>query len=283
MNETVIAHLSDIHFGGKCDLPQIAVLEEAIPPLHPDAIVVSGDLAQRARYGEFQAARRFLDGLGRVAPTLVIPGNHDVQWWRSPLGLFGQRPKYRKYRMHFGEDLTPTLELARVVIVSALTSYGLAWGSLTWNLKDLTVKGHLPRSEVRRVRAVLAQVPSDKVRVLVLHHNVLPGVISERWGLARPRLALKRLAGLDLDLVLCGHDHTEGAGDIQGKVVVSTAGTHSIRTRGGRPSAFNLVRIDDQRIEIQHQVYDVWQRLFRPGARAIFGRWRAARPVVAGR
>ncbi|HXG45291.1 MAG TPA: metallophosphoesterase [Gemmatimonadales bacterium] len=283
MNDTVIAHFSDIHFGGQCDLPQIAVLEETVPGLRPDAIVVSGDLAQRARHGEFQAARRLLDGLGRVAPTLVIPGNHDVQWWRSPLGLCGSAPKYRKYRRYFGEDLTPTLELERAVIASALTAHGLAWGSLTLDPNDLTVKGHLPRSEIRRVRHLLAQVPPDKARILVVHHNVLPGVLSRRWGLARPRLTQRRLAALDLDLVLCGHDHTEGAGDLGGKVVVSTAGTHSVRTRGGRPSAFNLVRLDDQKIEIQHYVYDARQRLFRPGDKALFARWRAARPVAAGR
>jgi 3',5'-cyclic AMP phosphodiesterase CpdA len=282
VTETVILHVSDIHFGVRCDLPQLEVLDAVIPTLRPDAIVVSGDLGQRARHGELQAARRYLDLLGRTAPILVVPGNHDVQWWRSPFGLLGQRVKYGKYRQYFGEDLTPVLELDDVIIAGVLSAHGLSLGSLTLNPNDTTVKGHIPRSEFRRLRRILAEAPPEKARLVVVHHNVLPGVISERWGLARPRLTQKRLLGLEVDLVLCGHDHTEGAGQIAGRLAVSTAGTHSVRTRGGRPSAFNLVRVDERRVEIQHHQYDAGQRTFRPGAVAMFARQRAAaQPVGA--
>src|SRR5690606_2997724 len=105
------------------------------------------------------------------------------------------------------------------------------------------VKGYLPAAEVARVRERFARTDPRKTRIAVLHHNVLPGVISRRWGLARPRAAQAALLTLDADLVLCGHDHTEGSGQLDGRLVVSTAGTHSVRTRGGRPSAFNLLRI----------------------------------------
>ena len=54
-----IAHLSDLHFGGYADLAQIEALEEFLPTLGATAIVVSGDLSQRARHGEFQAAHAF--------------------------------------------------------------------------------------------------------------------------------------------------------------------------------------------------------------------------------
>src|SRR2546422_7512069 len=52
-----------------------------IPDLRPDAVVLSGDLSQRARYGEFQRARAFVSVATQTAPVHVIPGNHDVQWW----------------------------------------------------------------------------------------------------------------------------------------------------------------------------------------------------------
>jgi 3',5'-cyclic AMP phosphodiesterase CpdA len=77
----VIVHLSDLHFGRPADLDLVEALEEFLPGLAPDAIGISGDLTQRARHGEFQRARALVRSLLSVAPVLVIPGNHDVEWW----------------------------------------------------------------------------------------------------------------------------------------------------------------------------------------------------------
>ena len=87
---------------------------------------------------------------------------------------------------------------------------------------------------------------------MVFHHNVLAGGLSRRMGLARWRSAHKRLLATGADVILSGHDHQEGAGQIQGALAVSTSGTHSSRVRGGRPSVFNLVKIDPQAVHIQH-------------------------------
>src|SRR5262245_9302857 len=67
-NSVVIAHISDLHFGGYADLAQIEALEEFIPSLGATAVVVSGDLTQRARHGEFQAAHAFLARLRSNLP-----------------------------------------------------------------------------------------------------------------------------------------------------------------------------------------------------------------------
>ena len=97
-----IVHLSDTHFGGVADLRQVQAIEELVPDLDPRAIVISGDLTQRGRHGEFQAARAFVRELERSAPVLVIPGNHDVQWWWRPFIPFSPQAKYRKYSQYFG-------------------------------------------------------------------------------------------------------------------------------------------------------------------------------------
>jgi 3',5'-cyclic AMP phosphodiesterase CpdA len=281
VSDLVVAHISDIHFGGRADLPQLAALERFLPTLGPRVIAVSGDLTQRARHGEFQAARHYLDGLARQASVHLVPGNHDVQWWHSPFGIFGHRAKFRKWRRYFGEDLTPTLELDEVILAGMCSAHGVAFGSLTPNPNDMAVIGHLPAAEVERARRIFAAAPADKVRIAVLHHNVLPGPISHRWGLARPHAAQRALVTLDADLVLCGHDHTEAAGEIAGRLPVSTAGTHSTRTRGGRPSAFNLVRIGTDRVQIEHYVYVRDELTFRRGDTATFARHRGAARTLA--
>ncbi|HUF34310.1 MAG TPA: metallophosphoesterase [Gemmatimonadales bacterium] len=257
----LIAHLSDLHFGGYADLAQIEALEEFLPTLGAAAAVVSGDLTQRARHGEFQAAHGFVHRIRSHTPVLLVPGNHDIEWWKSPLGLLGRERKFGKYARYFG-DLTPVLEVPGARIAGALSSYGVAFGSLTWNLRDLAVKGHLPRNETDRIQAIFAEAPPDVVRVLVFHHNVLPGASSRRMGLARWRSAHRRLLATGADVILCGHDHQEGAGQIEGALAVSTSGTHSSRSRGGRPSVFNLVKTDSRAVHIQHFRWEPQSRRF---------------------
>lgn len=251
-----ILHVSDVHFGRDAQLAQLEAIEDFAPELKPDAVVISGDLTQRARHGEFQAAHGFMRRLQQVAPTLVIPGNHDVQWWKSPLHVLGRERLYTKYRRWFGENLTPVLEVPGAIIAGALSAHGVAPGSLTWNPNDMAVKGHLPKSETERIKEVFAAAKEGTARVLVLHHNVLPGSISERMGLAHWQDAQRRLRETGADVVLCGHDHQEGAGMAAEGLPISTAGTHTNRTRGGRASVFNLVRIHPDAVEIQHFRWD---------------------------
>jgi len=274
----VIAHLSDLHFGAYADLAQIEAIEAFFPTLGLDAAVISGDLSQRARHGEFQAAHAFVNRLKPHAPILVAPGNHDIEWWKSPLGLLGERRKYRKYS-HYFRELRPVLEIPGAILAVALSSYGVAVGSLTWNIRDLAVKGHLPKGETDRVTGIFAKAPPAVARVLVFHHNVLPGSLSRRMGLARWRSAHRRLLATGADVVLCGHDHQEGAGQIDGALPVSTSGTHSSRSRGGRPSVFNLVTIDASAVHIQHFRWQPSTWLFQRSDAFSFA--RAGPPKVA--
>lgn len=280
MSTLTIVHVSDIHFGWPCDLDQIAALRDLVPELEPDAIAISGDLTQRARHGEFQRALVFVDRMRAVAPTLVVPGNHDVQWWQSPFGIRGQERKYRKYRRYFGEDLTPVIRIPGMILAGALSAYGFSLGALTWNPNDITVKGHLPKSETDRLARVFAEAEPEAVRVAVLHHNVLRGQLSERMGLAHWRSAQRRLLATGADVVLCGHDHQESVGQIDGVLPVSTVGTHSSRSRGKRPSVFNVIRVDDQAVSIQHMRWDSYASKFHASDLHSFA--RRNRVVAAG-
>jgi len=197
VSPVTLLHLSDLHFGRPVELAQIRAVERLVPTLAPDAVVVSGDISQRGRHGEYQRGLAFLETMRRTAPTVLVPGNHDVEWWKSPFGLLGRRVLYGKYRTYFGEELTPVLRLPGLVVAGALSAHGLAAGSLTWNQRDLTVKGHLPGSETDRVAKLFAAEPADAARVVVLHHNVLRGDISRRMGLAHWASAQRRLDDQD--------------------------------------------------------------------------------------
>ena len=274
-----LLQVADLHFGGVADIRQIEALERMIPDLRPDAVVIAGDVGQRARHGEFQRARAFVRLAQTTAPVLIMPGNHDVQWWRRPFLPFGQQAMYRKYQRYFGGELTPTLTLPGAVIASVLTSYGLNWASIT-HINDFTVKGHLPKREIERARQVFAAAPPELARVLVVHHNVLRGDISQRMGLARWRTAQRRIVASGADVVLCGHDHQEGADVLDGRVVVSTTGTLSVRSRGGRPSCFNFVTIEPSAVQVTYFRWEAEAGRFRPSDTFAFARARQGAPVL---
>ena len=58
--------------------------------------------------------------------------------------------------------------------------------------------------------------------------------------------------------MLCGHDHQEAVHYIEHTkkgTIISTAGTISNRSRGGRPSSVNSIRITVERIEVSTLVW----------------------------
>src|SRR2546429_6745251 len=91
-------------------------------------------------------------------------------------------------------------------------------------------------------------------------------------GLARWRRAQRRIVEAGTDVVLCGHDHEEGAEQLDGRVAVSTAGTLSTRARGGRPVSFNFVTIDPAAVQVTFFRWDAGHRRFQPSDIAAVGR-----------
>jgi 3',5'-cyclic AMP phosphodiesterase CpdA len=276
VSRVCLLHCSDLHFGQDVDLEQIDGLERLAKQVSPNAVAIAGDITQRARHGEFQRALVFVQAIRQVAPTLIVPGNHDVQWWATPFDLIGAGPKYEKYRRYFGDDLTPTLVVDGAILCGVLTSYGVVAGSMTPNLNDMAVKGHLPARETERAAIRFGEESPDLLRVMVMHQNLLRGRISERMGLARWREAWRNVMATGVDLVLCGHDHEERAGVLPNGAVVATSGTHTSRTRGRRPSACNVIEADARTITVRHQVWDAAERTFVPGPEMVFSRPRVA-------
>jgi 3',5'-cyclic AMP phosphodiesterase CpdA len=102
---TRILQISDLHFGPPFVRQVADALLQTIPDLNPDAIVVSGDLTQRAKRVQFEEARQFFDLLSHI-PMLVIPGNHDVPLYRVFERLFTPHALYREI---ICDDLNPVL------------------------------------------------------------------------------------------------------------------------------------------------------------------------------
>ncbi|MGH7627538.1 MAG: metallophosphoesterase family protein [Gemmatimonadaceae bacterium] len=272
---TTVLHVSDLHFGNPAVPALIDAIEAMIAERHFDVVAVSGDLSQRSRAGEFLRARAFLRDARRVSQVIVIPGNHDVKWWRAPIGIGSRRTMFANYKRYIAPDLEPVLHVPGATFVGLLTAHGVKTHTLTWNPRDIGVVGDVRRSQIERVRRVFDEAPRDDLRVIVMHHNPLKGELSRRHGLVHTRRVLGAFADLGVDLVLCGHDHQEAIDFVEHTrrgTVVSTAGTVSNRSRGGRPSSVNVIEMSPAHIQVSTLIWTSAASGFQPGPVRTFSR-----------
>ena len=270
-----VLHVSDLHFGKPSVPEQIEAIEQLIRAERFDVVAVSGDLSQRARAKELRSGRVFLDDAAKVSKTIVVPGNHDVKWWRDPVGLGSRAASYAAYRQFVAPDLEPVLQVPGATFVGLNSAHGVQPHTLTWNPRDIGVVGDLRDVQIARARAAFDAAPRGDAHAIVMHHNLVRGDLSRRHGLAHTRRATEGLAAFRVDLILCGHDHQEAVHLIpnEGKgTVVSTAGTISSRSRGHRPSSVNVITIAPAEIVVTVRTWDRARRAFIPGVVSRFSR-----------
>jgi 3',5'-cyclic AMP phosphodiesterase CpdA len=270
-----VLHCSDLHFGHPAVPEQYEAIEALIQERRFDVVAISGDVSQRARAGEFQRAREFIRQAQKVSQTIVVPGNHDVAWWFAPLGIGDPGRLYAKYRMYVESNLEPVLRVPGATFVGLNTSHGITMQTLTWNMRDLSIIGHVTREQVEHARAEFERASSSDARIVVMHHNPVKGQLSQRYGLKNTQQLLGAFGEMHVNLVLCGHDHQEAVHYVehtQRGTVVSISGTISDRSRGGRPSSVNSIRITDREIDVATLVWSSDTRAFSIGPNQCFAR-----------
>lgn len=275
MSAVRILHVSDLHFGRPVDSALIEAIEEHIARDAYDVVAVSGDVTQRARAGEFQRASVFLRDAARVSKVITVPGNHDIAWWRSPMMIRGARTIYEPYRRYLSRELEPVLRIPGATFVGLNTAQGVSRRTLTWNMRDLSIIGDLRRRQIDRAESEFTSSPPGDARVIVMHHNPVKGELSQRHGLKNTRRILGAFATIGVDVVCCGHDHQEAIHFVEHTkrgTVISTAGTVSNRSRGGRPSSVNVVTITASDIEVRTLLWTSGDRVLADGPRMTFKR-----------
>lgn len=248
-----LLHISDVHFGRPHVPAHVSAVEAFAASRKFDALVISGDVATRAWPHEFRQAKVFVDRLRKIAPLLIVPGNHDTAWWFGILNVGIPPLVHAAYRHYIEKDLEPTLRVPGVTIVGLNSSPGIQLHTLTKRPRDLSVRGALKDRQLEDAAARFARAPTDDLKVLVVHHNIVPGELSKRWGMTRHEHMLDMIAQSGAHIVMSGHDHQENAVVIErpaGRFIASTAGTLSDRSRGGRASAFMIIEADAVSISV---------------------------------
>ena len=243
-----IVHLSDLHFG-RVDPTLLAPLRDLVHSIHPDVVVVSGDLTQRAKSRQFAEARAFLDTL--PGPQIVVPGNHDISLYNVFRRFVQPLKRYKRYISH---DLDPFYQDDEIAVLGINTARSLTF-------KD----GRVNEEQVAKIHALFDPLSPQITRIVVTHHPFdLPKSFDEADLVGRAPMAMEVFAKLGVDILMAGHLHATSICSTAERykidayaALVIQAGT-ATSTRGrGEVNSFNVVRVEHEKVEVDRYGWDV--------------------------
>ncbi|GAA1442771.1 metallophosphoesterase [Nocardiopsis tropica] len=218
----LLAHISDLHLDGTDRATERATRTVDYLrglPQAPDALLVSGDIADHGAREEYAEAAGLLD---LPFPVLSCPGNHD------------DRAAYREVLLGEPGSGEPVNRVHHVAGAAVLAC-------------DSTVPGedggHLDAATLVWINDTLNELPGDTPALLALHHppvrvhHPLPDSmrLDNADDLAGLLAAHPRVAG-----ILVGHAHTGGATTFAGRPLLLAPGvTWTLRMPWEGEPAFN--------------------------------------------
>jgi Icc protein len=213
----LLVQLSDPHIGATwTDRDPVAGLVAAVEsvcrlPDAPDAVLMSGDLAENAADDEYEIVRALLAQLS--APVYVLPGNHDD---RDTLRRHFDLPGAIGAPVQYAVDLGPL----RLVVVDS-TRPG----------ED---RGELDVGRLSWLDAELAGAP-DQVTLVALHHPPVSTGVAAWDELGLPAADRRALGDVlqrhpQVRRVVAGHVHRTMSAELAGRPVVAVPSTY-VQTR----------------------------------------------------
>jgi 3',5'-cyclic AMP phosphodiesterase CpdA len=227
----VLLQISDPHFGTE-QPPVVDALLRLHRQVQPTLVVLSGDVTQRARRGQFAAAESFCRQLAPT-PIVAIPGNHDIPLFNVAVRML---QPYANFQRVFGNEMEPRYCGEGLLVLCVNTTRPRRH-------KD----GEVSEAQIERVARELRQAPSEHVRIVVTHQPVHVVRTQDLENLLHGHeAAVRAWSEAGADIIMGGHIHLPyvrplaQAGRRTWAVQAGTAVSH--RIRDNVPNSVNIVR-----------------------------------------
>ena len=226
---TVIVHISDLHISDDAFEEEVflqAVNE--INKLHPDMIILTGDITNNGYYKQYEHAMKYLAMF--EAPLFAVPGNHDAR----NLG-------YQTFEELVGERSWKLTKDGDFTVI------GLDSSSADDNKGHIGIPQHLWME-----RQLDECVVDGGFSIIALHHHIIsiPQTGRERNVLSDAGDILKTITTHEVDLVLSGHKHVPNIWKINETLIVNTGSLCSNKLRGKIANSYIVYNISDDTIEV---------------------------------
>ncbi|MFI8180112.1 phosphodiesterase [Actinacidiphila glaucinigra] len=245
----LLAHISDLHLDGTERSTERATRVMSYLrglPRPPDALLVTGDIADHGAPAEYEEAARILDA---PFPVLPCPGNHD------------RRAAYRKALLGEAEETGP-VNRAHLVAGTAVL------------MCDSTIPGEddglLDEETLGWLSATLGGLAPGTPALLAFHHPpvALHHPLPDGYRLGRPSALEELLAAHpEVVAVLTGHAHTPAATTFGGRPLIAAPGVTwtlrmpweaeqdgSVADRSAPPGVAFHVLDDERRLTTHYRV-----------------------------
>lgn len=236
---TRILHLTDLHFGFHREA-LVEPLLARIAALAPDLVVVTGDLTHRALPGQLAQGRAFLDRI--AAPTIVMPGNHDLPVLNPLARLFWP---FAAWRQRISPVLRPEARAGQTRVMAVNSADPYAWQ-----------RGKIRTGEIARLERGLDPLGTN---IVALHHPLqqLPRV--DKRPAQRATEALGRLEAAGVHIILSGHLHRWAAAELletglYPRLLQIQTGTALCARLSDVQNEFALLVIDRTEVELQRHI-----------------------------
>ena len=226
----IIVQLSDLHVGSQF-LPEVfETLVKEVNGLHPDVIVITGDLTNEGLIKEYEKCKSLLTKFN-TKKIISISGNHDYR-----------NTGYLLFKKFFPFQTVNELDNDIVLVTVGTARPDRNEGEVGYR-QNLWLERTMKKYK-------------DKIKIVAMHHHLIPipDTGSDQLTVVDAGDVLRTVLDSQVDVVLCGHKHRPWAWNF-GKLTVVNAGTAtSERVRGLFENTYNILTISNKKIQVDLKI-----------------------------
>ncbi len=226
----IIVQLSDLHVGSQFLPEKFETLVNEVNQLHPDFIVVTGDLTNEGLMKEYEQCKNLLTKFN-AKKIVSISGNHDYR-----------NTGYLLFKKYFPFETINELNDKVVLVTLGTARPDRNEGEVGYR-QNLWLERTMKKYK-------------DKIKILAMHHHLvaIPDTGSDQLTVVDAGDVLRTILDTGVDLVLCGHKHRPWVWNF-GKLMVVNAGTAtSERVRGLFDNTYNIITVENESVTVDLKI-----------------------------
>ncbi len=225
-----IVQISDLHVGSQFLEEKFEAMVSEVNELHPDVIVITGDLTNEGLMKEYEKCKSLLAKFN-TKKIITISGNHDYR-----------NTGYLLFKKYFPFETINELDDNVVLVTVGTARPDRNEGEVGYR-QNLWLERTMKKYH-------------DKVKIVAMHHHLIaiPDTGSDQLTVIDAGDVLRTVLDTKVDLVLCGHKHRPWAWNFGTLSVVNAGTATSERVRGLFENTYNIITISNKNVQVDLKI-----------------------------